>query len=98
MWDNRAVQFTENSAHYQNIFSNGLVIIALKVKFGCRLRYIMHKNLLCANILGPEVIRIDSSNIDDQVALLNSGFLGFQMVRVSEGFEVVYGRECTSAT
>jgi hypothetical protein len=87
----------KNRSSLQNIFSNGFVIKALKVKFGWRLRYIMHKNLHCPNILETEEVRIDSSDIDGQVALLNSGFLGFQIVKGSEGFEVVYGRECKSA-
>jgi ribosomal protein S18 acetylase RimI-like enzyme len=88
----------KNSPSLKNIFSNGLVIKALRFKFGGRLRYIMYKNLVHPSTVGPEEIRIDSSNIDGQIDLLEKGFLGFQMVSLSNGFEISYGRDCTNTT
>jgi hypothetical protein len=82
----------KNRPSLQNIFSHGLIIKALKVKFGWRLRYIMHKNLSRPIIIGPEEVRIKSSDIEGQIDLLNRGFLGFRLVELPEGFEVSYGR------
>jgi ribosomal protein S18 acetylase RimI-like enzyme len=83
----------KNHPSLQNIFSNGLVIKALKIKFGWRLRYIMHRNLLRPSAIGSEEIRIDSFNIEGQVDLLQKGFLGFQMIKLVDGFEISYGKD-----
>jgi len=83
----------KNHPSLQNIFSNGLVIKAVKIKFGWRLRYIMHKNLLHPSAIGPEEIRINGFNIEGQVDLLQKGFLGFQMIKLSDGFEISYGKD-----
>lgn len=82
----------KNRPSLQNIFSHGLIIKALKLKFDSRLRYIMHKNLSCPSIIGPEEIRIKSSDIEGQISLLKRGFLGFRLVELPDGFEVSYGR------
>lgn len=68
---------------------------ALKVKFDLRLRYIMHKSLSCPTIIGPEEVRIKSSDTEGQINLLNCGFLGFGLVELPDGFEVSYARART---
>jgi ribosomal protein S18 acetylase RimI-like enzyme len=83
----------KNRPSLQNIFSNGLAIKALKIKFGWRLRYIMHKNLLHPSAIGPEEIRVNGLNIEGQVDLLKKGFLGFQMIKLADGFEISYGKD-----
>jgi hypothetical protein len=87
----------KNRHSLQNILSNGLVIKALKIKFDQRLRFIMHKDLSRPSIIGPEEIKINSSNIDGQINLLRLGFMGFRVARLPEGFEIIYGRDCASA-
>jgi len=82
----------KNRPSLQNILSHGLIIKALKIKFGWRLRYIMHKSLSCPCVIGPEEIRVKSSDIEGQIDLLNQGFLGFRLVELPDGFEVSYGR------
>ncbi|VVB70286.1 Uncharacterised protein [uncultured archaeon] len=82
----------KNRHSLENMFSHGFIIKALKVKFGSRLRYILHKNLLCPNIVVPDEIRIASSNIGGQVCLLNRGFLGFRLVQLCDDLEISYGR------
>lgn len=86
----------KNRPSLQNIFSHGLIIKALKVKFDSRLRYIMHKNLSCPSFMGPEEVRIKSSDTEGQIRLLKQGFLGFRLVALPDGFEVSYGRARTS--
>lgn len=88
----------KNRPSIQNILSNGLVIKALKIKFGWRLRYIMHKNLLHPIAIGPEEIRINGLNIEGQVDLLKKGFLGFQMIKLADGFEISYGKDYVETT
>jgi ribosomal protein S18 acetylase RimI-like enzyme len=88
----------KNRPSIQNILSNGLVIKALKIKFGWRLRYIMHKNLLHPIAIGPEEIRINGLNIEGQVDLLKKGFLGFQMIKLADGFEISYGKDYAETT
>ena len=82
----------KNRPSLQNILSHGRTIKALKVKFDWRLRYIMHKNIVRPSIIGPEEIRIRSSDIEGQISLLKRGFLGFRLVELLDGFEVSYGR------
>jgi ribosomal protein S18 acetylase RimI-like enzyme len=85
----------KNHTSLRNIFSIGLIIKALKIKFGWRLRYIMHRSLSNPCIIGPEEIRIKSSDTEGQIALLNRGLLGFRAVDLPNGLEVSYGRACT---
>ncbi len=87
----------KNRASLQNIFSCGLAIKALKIKFGWRLRYIMHRSLSRPGAIGPEEVRVRSSDIQGQIDLLGRGLLGYQMVVLPDGFEISYGRASTSA-
>jgi ribosomal protein S18 acetylase RimI-like enzyme len=82
----------KNRPSLQNIFSYGLIIKALKIKFGWRLRYIMHRDLSNPYVIGPEEIRMKSSDTRGQIDMLNRGLLGFGMVNLPDGFEVSYGR------
>jgi hypothetical protein len=52
----------------------------------------MHKSLSSPCVIGPEEIRVKSSDIEGQIDLLNQGFLGFRLVELPDGFEVSYGR------
>lgn len=83
----------KNLPSIRNIFSNGLIIKGLKIKFGGRLRYIMHKNILSPSAIGHEEIRISSLNIEGQIDLLSRGFLGFRAVEFPLGFGICYGKE-----
>lgn len=82
----------KNRPSLQNIFSHGLIIRALKIKFGWRLRYIMHKNLSHPFVISPEEIQMKSSDIEGQVGLLKQGLAGFRLVNLPDGFEVSYAR------
>ena len=83
----------KNRPSLQNIFSHGLTIKALKVKFDNRLRYIMHKNLSCPRMDCCEEFRIKSSDVEAQIGLLKMGYQGFRMIDTLEGFTVSYGRD-----
>jgi len=82
----------KNHSSLQNMFSHGLIIKALKVKFDQRLRYIMHKHLDYPHVICPEEIRIKSSDVEGQICLLKRGYLGFGLIQSPDGFVVSYGR------
>lgn len=82
----------KNRPSLQNIFSLGFMIKALKIKFGYRLRYIMHRNLSQLSQVSEEEIRKKCSDIEGQIDLLNQGFMGFRLIQQPDEFEVSYGR------
>jgi ribosomal protein S18 acetylase RimI-like enzyme len=82
----------KNRPSLQNILSQGLIIKALKIKFQWRLRYIMHKNLLNPCLIGPDVVRMDSKDIPGQINLLDRGFQGFHLSKLSDSFEIHYAK------
>lgn len=84
----------KNRASLQNIFSHGLKIKALKVKFDNRMRYIMHRHLPSPRLDYQEEYRVKSSDLEAQIGLLNMGYLGFRMVEMADGLSVSYGRSC----
>lgn len=86
----------KNPASLRSILSCGFVVKGLKIKFGWMLRYIMYKNILRPLAIGPEEVWMRSSEIQRQMDLLKGGFLGFKMARLSEGYEICYGRGLAS--
>ena len=87
----------KNRPSLQNILSQGLTIKALKIKFQWHLRYIMHKNLLSPCLIRPDVVRVNSRNILGQINLLNRGFQGFHLSKLSDGFEIHYAKPASLA-
>ena len=87
----------KNLPSLQNILSQGLIIKALKIKFQWRLRYIMHKNLLSPFLIGADVVRMNSKDLQGQVNLLNLGFQGFHLSKLSDGFEIHYAKPSSLA-
>lgn len=86
----------KNYSSLQNIFSHGLFIKALKMKFDRRLRYIMHRHLDYSHMIYCEEIRINSTDILGQMRLLKKGFLGFGVEAQPRGFAVSYGKDMRS--
>lgn len=83
----------KNHPSLRNIFSQGLFIKSLKMKFNCRLRYIMHKNLDYPHVVCSKEVRIDSTDVAGQISLLKKGFLGFKSAAHHRGFSIFYGME-----
>lgn len=75
----------KNAISIQNHFANGFVVKGLKVKYGDRLRYIMYENIFNAFVPGPEVVVVDSTDIDSQKMLINRGFAGFKIQVQNDG-------------
>jgi hypothetical protein len=87
----------KNRPSLQNILLQGLTIKALKIKLQWRLRYIMHKNLVSPCLIGPNEVRMDSKDILGQINLLNRGFQGFHLSKLSDGFEIHYAKPASLA-
>lgn len=81
----------KNAVSIQNHFASGFVIKSLKNKYGDRLRYIMYKNIFRTFVPRPEVVGIESTDIDGQKMLIDRGFVGFEIQMKNEGWQVVYG-------
>ncbi len=77
-----------------NMLANGFGIRGLKPKFDGWWRFIMYKNILYEmNQDGSrEGIRINASDMQGQIELLNQGFVGRKMILLPDGFEVCYQR------
>lgn len=86
----------KNLPSIRNLFSNGLIIKGIKIKFGDRLRYIMHRDILNPIAIGPDEIRVSSLNIEYQRDLLNRGFFGYRIIELLDGFGICYGKEQVS--
>jgi hypothetical protein len=88
-----------NPISLANYLSCGLVIAGLRPKMQGWWRYILHKNIQQPNIMdmyGDEIymrrIKIQSSDIEGQLDLLNRGFKGFKVAFNPKGAEVSYAR------
>jgi GNAT superfamily N-acetyltransferase len=82
----------KNAISVDNHFANGFVIRGLKVKYGDRLRYIMHKNIVCPFVSGPESIGIISTDIEGQKELIDKGFSGFKMHKQNDCWVIIYAQ------
>lgn len=81
----------KNAVSIRNHFANGFVIKGLKVKYGDRLRYIMHKNIFRCFVPGPDVVEVDGTEVDRQKMLIDRGFAGFEIQIQNKGWRVIYG-------
>lgn len=88
----------KNAVSIQNHFANGFVIEALKVKYGDRLRCIMHKNIFCSFVPGPDVVEVDRTDVDCQKMLIDRGFAGFKIQIKNEGWQVLYSMSVMPAS
>lgn len=83
----------KNLPSLRNLFSNGLIIKCIKLKFGSRVRFIMHQNILNPIVIAHEEIAVSSLDIECQRDLLNRGFLGYRITNLLGGFGICYGKE-----
>ena len=86
----------KNPVSLANILSFGMMIEGLRPKMQGWWRYILHKNILRANLIDMGVrrkeIRINISDIEGQLDLVKRGFKGFKIAYLPEGAEVFYAK------
>jgi hypothetical protein len=51
----------------------------------------MYKNIFHTFVPRPEVIGVRSKDIDGQKILIDRGFSGFEIQRLDDGWEIIYG-------
>ncbi len=73
-------------------FSQGLYVVALKLKYGGKLRYVFAKYLHDALKLANEQVVIDMANIEEQQALLAQGYVGIKLLQTEDSWAVVYNK------
>ena len=83
----------KNYPSVKNLMSCGFVVKAIKVKFNGMIRYIMYKNIKHPMAIDPnEEDAVMPVDIERQMRLIKNGYVGFKINKLSEGFEVVFGK------
>jgi hypothetical protein len=89
----------KNPVSLANYLSCGLVIAGLRPKMQGWWRYILHKNILLPSLISREEsevrrdeIRMQISDIEGQLDLLNRGFKGLKIAFNPKGAEVSYAK------
>ena len=75
------------------VFQLGFVVKALKMKYGDKWRYIFYKNLAAELFFNPTIA---TTNINAQQHALQQGLVGYQMKKIAEGWNIVFGKPGTS--
>jgi ribosomal protein S18 acetylase RimI-like enzyme len=75
------------------VFKLGFIIKKLKIKYGNKLRFILHKNLEQELSLNPKYdILIQSTDIDAQQKALQQGLMGYQIHQTGDKFAILFGK------
>lgn len=83
----------KNFYNLRIVFQLGFIIKKLKIKYGDKLRYILHKNLEEELSFNPkDSIVIPSTDIEAQQNALQQGLVGYKMHQTKEGFAIVFGQ------
>jgi len=83
----------KNYPSLRNMFDAGMVIRAVKIKFGWMLRYILHKDFrLAGPVRAAEVERVPADDLETQKRLLAGGWYGFDAVSDGGNIEILFGK------
>jgi GNAT superfamily N-acetyltransferase len=81
-----------NIASLKDKFGQGLHVVALKYKYGGKLRYVFAKTLHEQAILTDEQVLIDMANNEEQQAILSQGYVGTQLIQTEDSWAVIYNK------
>jgi len=103
-----AIRFLKEETDYVHLFAtvhprnhwnvrilmkSGFVIRSLKEKYGGKLRYIVYQNLRTPfKIMSKAKVLVKHMDIDEQKKVLESGFLGIDLLESLQGFQVVFAK------
>ena len=73
-------------------FSQGLHVVALKYKYGGKLRYVFAKYLNNDMKLKDEQVVIDMADIEEQQAILAQGYVGTKLIQSGDSWAVIYNK------
>ncbi|MCP4105339.1 MAG: GNAT family N-acetyltransferase [Desulfobacteraceae bacterium] len=75
------------------LFKTGFVIKILKIKYGGKQRYILHKSLDKTLSFNPvNNTEIPSTNIESQIKAIEQGFWGYSISKTPDGFNIRFGK------
>ncbi|UCG11660.1 MAG: hypothetical protein JSU72_14140 [Deltaproteobacteria bacterium] len=78
------------------LMKSGFVIKNVKEKYGGELRYIVYQNLRePIKIMSNGKVFVKHMDIEEQKKVLNSGFLGVDLLESLQGFQVVFAKQST---
>lgn len=87
---------TVSPMNYHNlkiVFELGFLIKKLDIKYGDKLRYILHKNLEQELSFRPtDSIVIPNTDTEAQQNALTQGFVGYQIHQTSDAISIVFGK------
>lgn len=81
-----------NIASLKDKFGQGLHVVALKYKYGGKLRYVFAKPLHEQVNLTDEQVQIDMANIEEQQATLSQGYVGTKLIQTEDSWAVIYNK------
>lgn len=81
-----------NIASLKDKFSQGMHVVALKLKYGGKLRYIFSKNLHTNINVSDDSVVVEMGDTEKQQGLLSQGYVGCDLQFVNEKWFVTYKR------
>jgi len=81
-----------NIASLKDKFSQGLHVVALKYKYGGKLRYVFAKDLHDEVKLTDEQVVINMANTEEQQNILSQGYVGTRLIQTGDSWAVLYNK------
>ena len=81
-----------NIASLKDKFSQGLHVVALKYKYGGKLRYVFAKYLHDEVKLTDEQVVINMANTEEQQTIISQGYVGIKLIQTEDGWAVLYNK------
>ena len=81
-----------NIASLKDKFSQGLHVVALKYKYGGKLRYVFAKYLHDEVKLTDEQVVINMANTEEQQTILSQGYVGTKLIQTEDSWAVLYNK------
>ena len=81
-----------NIASLKDKFTQGLHVVALKYKYGGKLRYVFAKYLHDEVKLTDEQVVINMANTEEQQTILSQGYVGIELIQTEDSWAVLYNK------
>lgn len=81
-----------NIASLKDKFSQGMQVVALKKKYGGKLRYVFAKYLHDEVNLTDEQVVINMANTEEQQTIISQGYVGIKLIQTEDSWAVLYNK------
>lgn len=82
-----------NIASLKDKFRQGMYIVALKYKYGGKLRYVFAKQLLKSAKPVGDVVLVDMADTFKQQELLANSYIGCELIQTGNGWAIIYKKK-----